>query len=219
MFKVLENVLLKKTASLFSFACTTIVVSALVLWGCNVIRIGLEKEEQARIAELERQAEQFRELVCLTNAVHHEARGERPGVRKLVGAVILAMARDRFFSDAKGVCELARIRGMFSHIKYVHEIRSGESLWPQIYHEMSEVIERDLTLPPGWQCVRGFRVSDDKLETLSSKALKQLGFTMQATGLKYFAKSMVPIDTRGSITFYSPRDGCKLPTPTVQATL
>jgi hypothetical protein len=52
------------------------------------------------------------------------------------------------------------------------------------------------------------------METLSSKSLKQLGFTVKATGLKYFAKAMVPVDTRGAVTFYSPRGGCKNPTQT-----
>ncbi len=52
------------------------------------------------------------------------------------------------------------------------------------------------------------------METLSSKALSQLGFTIKAKGLKYFAKAMVPVDTRGTVTFYSPRGGCKNPTQT-----
>jgi hypothetical protein len=54
------------------------------------------------------------------------------------------------------------------------------------------------------------------MEKLSPKAIHQLGFTVHATGLKYFAAKLVPIGTEGSVTFYSAREGCKKPTRTVQ---
>lgn len=173
-----------------------------------------------RVTELERayamaqKAEAMRQIVCLTNITHHEARGESPEVRKLLARVVIAMAHDKSFTKAKTVCDLAKIKGMFSQIVHINNVRTDVKDWPKIFSEVSAVYESDRLLPPGWQCVRGFRLSDDKMETLSSKALSQLGFTMQATGLKYFAKSMVPVDTRGTITFYSPRGGCKHPTRT-----
>lgn len=174
--------------------------------------IRLQEAEQERM--LMQKAEDMRQTICLTNIVHHEARGESQAVRMLVAKVVVAMATDPAFSKAKNVCDLAKIAGMFSQIKFVEEVRANVKDWPKIYDEVSTVYEYDRTLPPGWHCVRGFRLSDDKMETLSSKSLKQLGFTVHATGLKYFAKSMVPVDTRGTVTFYSPRGGCRNPTQT-----
>lgn len=171
-------------------------------------------ETEAYQRALVQKAEDMRQMLCLTNIVHHEARGETKEVRALIAKTVIAMAGDPSFTKARTVCDLAKIAGMFSQIKYVEEIRANVKDWPKIYDEVSTVYESDRVLPAGWQCVRGFRLSDDKMETLSSKALSQLGFTVKATGLKYFAKSMVPVDTRGTVTFYSPRGGCKNPTVT-----
>ncbi len=163
---------------------------------------------------LARKAEAMKQIVCLTNITHHEARGESADVRKLLAKVVIAMAHDPGFTKTRTVCDLAKIKGMFSQIVHINNVRADVKDWPKIHAEVTSVYEGDRLLPPGWQCVRGFRLSDDKMETLSSKALSQLGFTINATGLKYFAKSMVPVDTRGTVTFYSPRGGCKNPTKT-----
>ncbi len=204
-----------KRAAYYASLTFAIMVSFMISWsGFAHINHTARLDESARQLVLEQKADDLRQMLCLTNIVHHEVRGEKREVWRTTAKVILAMAHDPAFSKARTVCDLAKIGGMFSQIKFIEQIRAGTPLWPDVYHEVTSVYESDRTLPPGWQCVRGFRVSDDKLEKLSAKALKQLGFTVNATGLKYFATAMVPIDTRGSVTYYSPRGGCKNPTQT-----
>jgi hypothetical protein len=192
-------------------------VSTLVLrTGFEHIAHNIQVENGLRELAMVQKAEDTRQTICLTNIVTHEAGGETPSVRKDLGKVILAIAADPLSTKAKSVCELAKISGFFSNIKITDTVQPNKPGWRQVFAEMTDVYNGDRTLPNGWQCVRRFRVSDDKLETLSDKSLKQLGFTMKATGLKYFAAKLVPVDTRGSITFYSERGGCKNPTRTAQ---
>lgn len=199
----------------FTSLLFAVMVSTMISFsGFAHINYNARMDEAARQLLLEQKAEDMRQIICLTNIVHHEARGEKSEVRKLVGKVVIAMASDPAFTKSQNVCDLAKVKGMFSQIKFVEQIRSDVKLWPTIYDEVSTVYESDRLLPPGWQCVRGFRLSDDTLERLGPKSLAQLGFTVNATGLKYFAKAMVPVDTRGTITFYSARSGCKNPTQT-----
>lgn len=205
---------IKRIAHYFSL-CFAILLTCLFTYGVSAhVAHGIRVQELEQERALMLKAQTLRQTLCLTNIVHHEARGETKEVRALIAKTVIAMASDPAFSKAKNVCDLAKIPGMFSQIKYVEEIRANVKDWPKIYDEVSTVYESDRVLPAGWQCVRGFRLSDDKMETLSSKSLKQLGFTVNATGLKYFAKAMVPVDTRGTVTFYSPRGGCKNPTQT-----
>ncbi len=173
-------------------------------------------EEKIREAAIVKKAEDVRQTICLTNIVTHEAGGETPSVRKDLGRVVLAIAADPLSTKARNVCDLAKIPGFFSNIKITDAVQPNKPGWKHVFAEMTEVYSGDRALPSGWQCVRRFRVSDDKLETLSDKSLKQLGFTVKATGLKYFAAKLVPVDTRGSITFYSDRGGCKNPTRTAK---
>ncbi len=210
----LENSRLKRVAHYTSLAFAIMVSTMISYSGFAHIAHDIRVEEGLREYALAQKAEDMRQIVCLTNITHHEARGEKPEVRKLLAKVVIAMAHDPSFTKARTVCDLARINGMFSQIVHINTVRADVKDWPKVYSEVSDVYESDRVLPPGWQCVRGFRLSDDKMETLSSKALSQLGFTVKATGLKYFAKSMVPVDTRGTVTFYSPRGGCKHPTQT-----
>jgi hypothetical protein len=210
----LESSRLKRIARYTSLAFAIMVSSMISYSGYAHHAYNVRKEEAAREYALAQKAEEMRQIVCLTNITHHEARGERPEVRKLLAKVVIAMASDPSFSKARTICDLAKIPGMFSQITHINTVRAEVKDWPKIYTEVSSVYESDRVLPPGWHCVRGFRLSDDKMETLSSKSLSQLGFTVKATGLKYFAKSMVPVDTRGTVTFYSPRGGCKNPTQT-----
>ncbi len=182
--------------------------------GIEMQRIAEARAEAAREARLVQLRKDEHEITCLTNVAHHEARGEMVGVRELVAKTVLAIAGDRMSKLPKTVCELARVKGMFSNIRYVEEPRFADAKWAAIHGEMSEVYYGPRTLPRGWGCVRGFRVSDDQLEKLGPKALAQLGFTVNAKGLKYFAAHRVPVDTRGRITFYAPRGGCSDPTPT-----
>ncbi len=182
--------------------------------GFAAIGHNIRLEQKANVSALLKKADDMRMTICLTNIVTHEAGGETPAVRKALGNVILAIASDPLSTKARNVCDLARIPGFFSNIKVIDTVQPNKSGWRQVFAEMTDVFNGDRILPSGWQCVRRFRVSDDKLETLSDKSLKQLGFTVKATGLKYFAAKLVPVDTRGSITFYSDRGGCKNPTQT-----
>lgn len=191
-----------------------LVAAMIIGTGLEAHRVAEAKAEAAREARLEQVKFEEKEIVCLTNIVHHEARGEMSGVRELVGKTVLAIIGDDTSRLPKTVCGLAKVKGFFSQIKGTSEPRFADAHWTRIYGEMSGTYYGPRTLPRGWGCVRSFRVSDEQLETLSGKALAQLGFTMEAKGLKFFAAKRVPVDTRGRITFYSPRGGCKDPTPT-----
>lgn len=212
--KKLQSSLLKRVAYYTSLLFAIMVSSLICYSGFAHVAHDTRVEEGVREYAMAKRAEAMRQIVCLTNITHHEARGETAEVRRVLAKVVIAMAHDRSFTKARTVCDLAKIPGMFSQIKYVSDVRADVKDWPKIYTEVTAVYQSDRLLPPGWQCVRGFRLSDDKMETLSSKALSQLGFTIKAKGLKYFAKAMVPVDTRGTVTFYSPRGGCKNPTQT-----
>lgn len=200
--------------SLFSAIFGSIVAGAIILGG--IVRIEEQRSAEIRAdqARLSKLIYDTQEIVCLANIVHHEARGEILGVRELVGKTVLAIVDDRTWKAPKSVCALAKVRGFFSNIKYIEEDRSHDRLWAAIREHMHEVYFGPRTLPRGWGCVRAFRDSDDYLEKLGPRSLAQLGFTVEAKGLKYFAKHRVPVATRGNVTFYAPRGGCDNPTAT-----
>ncbi len=199
----------------FASLLFAIMVSTLISHvGSAHIAHDIQVESGLREMAVIKKAEETRQTICLTNIVTHEAGGETSAVRKDLGKVIIAIANDPLSTKARTVCDLAKIPGFFSNIKITDTVQPNKPGWRNAFAEMTEVYQGDRALPSGWQCVRRFRVSDDKLETLSDKSLKQLGFTVKATGLKYFAAKLVPVDTRGSITFYSDRGGCKNPTRT-----
>ncbi len=210
----LHDTWVKKTAHYTSLVFAIMVSTMISYSGFAAIGHNIRLEQKAHEAALMKKAEDTRQTICLTNVVLHEAGGESPAVRKDLGNVILAIAGDPLSTKARNVCDLAKIPGFFSHIKVTDSIQPNKSGWRKVFAEMTDVYNGDRVLPSGWQCVRRFRVSDDKLETLSDKSLKQLGFTVKAKGLRYFAAKLVPVDTRGSITFYSDRGGCKNPTQT-----
>ena len=214
VFDTAPTTRLMRCARIFSLLFAIIVGDGVLYAGIAHVNYDMAKKQENVEIAFAQKAEDLRQMNCLTNIVHHEVRGEKKDVWKITAKVVLAMASDPAFSKARNVCDLAKIGGMFSQIKFIEQIRAGTELWPDVYHVATGVYESDRVLPPGWHCVRGFRVSDDVLEKLSSKALKQLGFTVNATGLKYFATAMVPVDTRGTVTYYSPRGGCKNPTQT-----
>lgn len=210
----LHGMWVKKIAHYTSLVFAIMVSTMISYSGFAAIGHNIRLEQKAHESALIKKAEDIRQTICLTNVVTHEAGGETPAVRKDLGNVILAIASDPLSTKARTVCDLAKIPGFFSNIKVTDTVQPNKSGWRRVFAEMTEVYTGDRVLPSGWQCVRRFRVSDDKLETLSDKALKQLGFTVKAKGLKYFAQKLVPVDTRGSITFYSDRGGCKNPTQT-----
>ncbi len=214
MRNLLENARFKRAASFFSHSFSLLVATLALAIGLSAIFAEEIRVEQARMARLAALAEQEREIVCLANIVHHEARGEIVGVRELIAKTVLAIAADPASKSAKTICGLAKTPGLFSQFKDAHGTKFENPLWHSIYGHMSDVYYGPRTLPNGWGCVRGFRVSDDELEKLGPKAIAQLGFTVKATGLKYFAAHRVPVDTRGRVTFYAPRGGCKHPAPT-----
>lgn len=203
-----------RTSINFSNFFGAIIFAMIVAPGIEAIKLAEAKAEAQRIARLERLKFEEREIVHLANIVFHEARGENVGVRELVGKVVLAIVNDRQMKLPKTVAELSRVPGFFSNLKNPDTAKFHDANWVKIYNHMNGVYYGPKTLPRGWGCVRGFRVSDDELEKLGPKAIAQLGFTVEAKGLKYFAAHRVPVDTRGSVTFYSPRGGCSNPTPT-----
>ncbi len=202
-------------ASLFSLGFAALLFSPWILWtGANAQRISIALQWQAQEIALEKQAAAYREIICLTNVVYHEARGESRTARDDIALVVLASVKDRSFTKARNVCEYAHIKGKFSNIRSVEQVRADLPEWPKLYDEVTRVYNGPRTLPNGWGCVRAFRLSDDKLETLKDKVFHQLGITSSAKGLKYHAEAFVPIDTIADVTFYSPRGGCKYPSPT-----
>ncbi len=190
-----------------------------VLCGLWLGALWESKRGEINVAEQRAQESRYRvafeeqEITCLTNVVYHEVRGEKKGVRELTAKAVLATISDPSYSR-HSVCSDAQTAGRFSGLREPRKEKFADSVWNAIWWEMNEVYYGPRTLPRGWQCVRAFRASDDYMEKLSDRAIRQLGISVSATGMKYFAASNVPVDTRGTVTFYSPRGGCKFPSPT-----
>lgn len=173
-----------------------------------------ERAERTRKERLAKIQEDERKIVCVTNIVFHEVRDQPKDVRILTGKTVLEMANDNT-SRAKTVCDLGKVKGMFSAIKNVDTPRFTNPVWLGIYWEMSETYYGDRTLPRGWQCVRNFRLSDEKLATLSERNLKQLGITPERKGLEFFDRATMQIAVRGDIAFFAPLKGCAKPSKTL----
>lgn len=213
--RFIESARLKKAAFHLSMGFAALIASGVLAIGLERDRIAEAKAEMLREQRLAQIQREEREIVCLTNVTKHEAGGETPDVRELVAKVVLAIAADPDMRLPSNVCDLAKVPAMFSAIKVVDDEQFADPHWKKLYHEVSEYYYSSRALPRGWGCVRGFRVSDDKLEKLDGKQLHKLGFTVEAKGLKYFAARMLPVGTRGNITFSMPRAGCKYLTPTL----
>lgn len=203
----------QKTASRFSLAFLLGVFSLWLaaFWEAKCAEIRVVEMQAAE--KLRRAAFEEQEITCLANIVYHEVRGENKGVRELSAKVVLASISDPAF-PRHTVCSDAEHPGRFSGLKEPRKVRFADPLWSSIWWHMNEVYYGPRTLPRGWQCVRAFRASDDYMEKLSDRAIRQLGITVSAKGMKYFAASNVPVDTRGTVTFYSHRRGCSHPSPT-----
>ena len=153
----LQGSRLKRAAHYTSLTFAIMVSTMISFSGFAHIAHDIRVEEGVREYALAQKAEAMRQIVCLTNITHHEARGETPEVRRLLAKVVIAMAHDPAFTKARTVCELAKIPAMFSQIKHIDTVRADVKDWPKIYSEVSAVYETDRLLPPGWQCVRSFR--------------------------------------------------------------
>ncbi len=189
--------------------------------GLSLLSVGLVADfaAEARVEALREQRltkiqEKERKIVCLTNIVFHEVRNQPKDVRIVTGKTVLEMANDNT-SRAKTVCDLGRVKGTFSAIKNVDTPRFHDPVWLGIYWEMSETYYGDRTLPRGWQCVRNFRLSDEKLATLGEKSLKQLCITPERKGLEFFDRATVQIAVHGDIAFFAPLKGCAKPSKTL----
>lgn len=204
---------LGKTAPYFATACCALIFS---VWGLAFVEAKMSEmrvAEQRAAEARQRVAFEEQEITCLTNAVFHEVRGESVGVRELVAKTVLAAVIDPTF-PRRTVCADAESPGRFSGLKHPRQPHFGNTTWAGIWWHMNQVYYGPRTLPRGWQCVRSFRASDEYLEKLGDRAIRQLGITVTASGMKYFAKSNVPVGTHGTVTFYSPRGGCSHPSPT-----
>jgi hypothetical protein len=218
----------EKTARRFSLFCCAVLFG---LWSGGLIEfaVNVERAEEARAAKAVRERvagkllahvqadDAQREVVCLTNIVYHEARGELPGHRELIATVVLAMRDDPKWPSAKTVCGLAKQKGLFSHLKDPELARFSEKAWMENFLLADSVyrnIWRDQLLPRGWECVRAFAISDEYKDSLGPKARKQLGITPEERGFKFFRAKFDPVDTRGRKTFHTPKGGCAHPMPT-----
>lgn len=157
-----------------------------------------------------------RETVCLANIVHHEARGELRGVRRLIALVVLAMRDDPSWIGTRTVCGLAKQPRLFSQLKDVDVPHFEKAAWFENYllaQEVYQTVWRHQLLPQGWGCVRGFKISDEYLASLDQKRRAQLGITSEAKGIRYFREKRQAVDTRGRFTFYREKGACN-PLPT-----
>lgn len=171
------------------------------------------REERMREERLAKVAHDAREIVCLTNIVIHEVLNQSKDVRALTGKTVLAMASDNT-SRTHTVCDLGKVKGMFSAIKNVDTSNFPDAVWLRTYWEMSDVYFGDRTLPRGWHCVRNFRLSDEKLSTLNEKSLAQLGITPDRKGLEFFDRKTTQVAVHEDIAFFAPKKGCKKPSRT-----
>lgn len=172
------------------------------------------KASQAK-AELEHVRFVDNEKHCLTNILYREGRGELVGFRRLIGMTVIARRDDPDPQWPKSICALAFQANQFSGITTPLKMTvEDQRAWDENTALASEVYDeawRKQFMPRGWECVRFYKVSDEKLAKMPRKSLQQLGITTKK-GLGFFQK-LEAVDTRGSHTFYKDPHRCN-PLPT-----
>lgn len=159
-----------------------------------------------------------REEGCLTEALYYEFRG-RTVVEMRVGAMaLIARATDPDPQWPKTVCGVVNQKGALSYKQ--NEKLLAQPIDPAAWRKVAAVA-REVSaeawgkqlLPHGAECMRSFKVSDEKLASLSEKHLDQLGITKARTGLKHFERTQRKLFTLGETSFYADKNGCRNPLP------
>jgi hypothetical protein len=155
-----------------------------------------------------------REIVCLANIIHREARGELRGHRRSIGMVIVARRDDPSRQWPSSICEMAVNTGEFSGMMEPIAVNAAEmASWTEnltLAREVYDEAWKEQLLPRGWECVRFYKVSDARIARLTPKAQKQLRIGTKGVG---FFKKLEAVETRGSHTFYRDPKRCS-PMPT-----
>lgn len=155
---------------------------------------------------------------CLTEALYYEIRGRTVAEIRVVGITLIARATDPDPQWPKTVCGVVNQKGALSYKqnKKLMAQPVDQAAWQKMATLASEVYDEAWSkqlLPGGAECVRSFKVSDEKLASLSKKNLKQLGITSKRAGLTHFERTQREVLTLGETSFYADKDGCRNPLP------
>lgn len=151
-------------------------------------------------------AKNERAAMCLAENIYHEARGEKPNEKYMLGMLTLARVADPDPQWPKTVCGAVAQERQFS---WVLEHKLATSRGEQAKWEEAQYIARDLLrnawttyrLPAGWECARFYKRTDGK--GVSKKSAK------------FFDAKLFPVGAFGSHTVFQEKRGCKTPLPTV----
>lgn len=155
-----------------------------------------------------------REVNCLTDIIFREVRGEMVGVWRMVAMVAIARRDDASRRWPKTICGNRDQPRAFSGIDKPLDLSLRDFLvWAQVQQVAEEVYEgawKTQFLPKGWECVRYFKLSPERIAELKLQDKKRLGIT-SGTGLWFFEK-LERVATLGSISFYKEPRCSPLPT-------
>jgi hypothetical protein len=158
------------------------------------------------------------EIACLGEIIFREARSETVGIQRLMAMTVIARRDDTDPQWPKTICGILRQPGAISHADRQLDIGPrGVAVLSRALSLAEEVYEsawKTQLMPHGWECVRYWRLSDERLASLKAAHRKQLGISNERKGLNFFDK-LEPVPTPpGTITFFRDPNRCgkKLPT-------
>jgi hypothetical protein len=158
------------------------------------------------------------EIACLGEIIFREARSESVGIQRLMAMTVIARRDDPDPQWPKTICGILRQPGAISHADRQLDIGPrGVAVLSRALSLAEEVYEsawKTQLLPHGWECVRYWRLSDERLASLKAAHRKQLGISEERRGLNFFDK-LEPVPTPpGTITFFRDPNRCgkRLPT-------
>lgn len=151
-------------------------------------------------------AKNERAVMCLAENIYHEARGEKPNEKYILGMLTLARVADPDPQWPKTVCGAVAQDRQFSWVlDYKLATSRGEQAkWEEAQHIARDLLQNVWTtyrLPTGWECARFYKRTDGK--GVSKKSAK------------FFGAKLFPVGAFGSHTVFQERRGCKNPLPTV----
>lgn len=159
-----------------------------------------------------------REIECLWEIAFREGQDQSVHVRRGIAMATIARRDDTDPQWPRTICGIMRQKGQISginneltlNIRQLRVLIETQDLAADIYENMW----RTTLLPHGWECVRYWKVSDQKLATLGPVQLAQLGISKAMTGLGFFSKLRPVRSPPGDVTFYRDPNRCHKPLPT-----
>jgi len=133
-----------------------------------------------------------KEVECLANIIFREARDQSVGIRRLTAIVTIARRDDTDPQWPKTICGIMVQKGQISGVDQELVLNPDALRTLDQSHRIAEEVYegawKTQLLPHGWECVRYWRISDEKLAAMKTKHLRQLGIDKQFKGLGFFDK-------------------------------